>query len=238
MMDKQLKTRKQLKSETKTLFKGNWKSAILISLIGVLAYIVYLRLYAYEYSRLFNSESGSYVSPLNLNPTVSALMIFLVLIFEILLMGASYAFLTWVSSKKTPDRAFTQSFQVFSNELFFSTIALAILKTIYTIFWYLLLFFPAIIKHYSYSQAFMINKDLQDNPNHPDIKTNKKITLSRQLMNGHKFDLFVLDLSLLGWYLLSLITLGIGFIWFLPYQKAVKANFYRDLAGDQFLTLK
>lgn len=53
-------------------------------------------------------------------------------------------------------------------------------------------------------------------------------------MQGHKWELFVLDLSFIGWAILSGLTLGIGFIWLIPYEQATKANFYRNLAGDQF----
>lgn len=54
-------------------------------------------------------------------------------------------------------------------------------------------------------------------------------------MKGHKTELFVLDLSFIGWWLLSIITLGIGFLWLVPYYRQTVANFYRKLAGDQFL---
>lgn len=238
-MEKPLKTRQQLKSESKALLKGHWKSAILVSLLAILIFIVYSRLYSTEYTdimNLYSTENNNQSSAIS--PIISATVVVLYLIFQILLVGVSYTFLTWVSSQKTPEHAFTQSFQVFSNELFFPSIGIAILKTIYSTLWTLLLFVPGIIKYYSYSQVFMINKDLTDNPNHPDISINKKITLSRELMNGHKFDLFVIELSLVGWYLLSIVTLGIGYIWYMPYQQAIKANFYRDLAGDKFLTLK
>ncbi|MBA1392397.1 DUF975 family protein, partial [Lactobacillus sp. XV13L] len=60
------------------------------------------------------------------------------------------------------------------------------------------------------------------------------ITASLQLMSGHKWELFVLDLSFLVWFILSMITMGIGFIWLIPYVQTTRANFYRHLAGNQF----
>lgn len=53
-------------------------------------------------------------------------------------------------------------------------------------------------------------------------------------MNGHKWELFVLELSFIGWYLLGFVTLGIGLLWVVPYYNAVHADYYRALAGDQF----
>lgn len=53
-------------------------------------------------------------------------------------------------------------------------------------------------------------------------------------MNGHKMDLFVFDLSFIGWFLLGGISV-IGMLWVVPYYQTAKANFYRELAGNQFL---
>ena len=54
-------------------------------------------------------------------------------------------------------------------------------------------------------------------------------------MDGHKAELFLLDLSFLGWWLLSCLTAGIGFLWLAPYYRATKANYYRKLAGNKYL---
>lgn len=78
-----------------------------------------------------------------------------------------------------------------------------------------------------------IMKDLYDSGKTPTAT--EAITKSRELMDGHKTDLFVLDLSFLGWAILGIVTAGIGFIWITPYYRQTKANFYRKLAGDQFL---
>lgn len=52
---------------------------------------------------------------------------------------------------------------------------------------------------------------------------------SKEMTNGHKGELFVLGLSFIGWYLLGCITLGIAFIWILPYMSATYANAYQSL---------
>lgn len=53
-------------------------------------------------------------------------------------------------------------------------------------------------------------------------------------MDGHKMDLFIFDLSFIGWWLLGIISCGIGLLWVNPYYRQAKANFYRNLAGEQF----
>ena len=61
------------------------------------------------------------------------------------------------------------------------------------------------------------------------------ITESRELMSGHKGRLFWLDISFIGWYIVGMITLGIGFLWINPYINATKAAFYDDLSKGKFL---
>ena len=52
------------------------------------------------------------------------------------------------------------------------------------------------------------------------------------MMNGHKFDLFYLHLTFIGWGILSLLTLGIGFLWLNPYMMTAQAQFYEDVKAE------
>ena len=67
---------------------------------------------------------------------------------------------------------------------------------------------------------------------HPEISGWDASTRSREMMKGHKFDLFYLYLSFIGWFLLSFLTLGIGFIWLIPYMNTAQAAFYEDVKAD------
>lgn len=114
-------------------------------------------------------------------------------------------------------------------------------KDIYFTLWSLTIvgFF---IKGFSYSQVPFI---LAENPN---IKTNKAITLSRKMMDGHKMELFILDLTMIGWVILSMMTLGLfGILFSNPYRTAVHAEFYiklrreaieKNIEGSEFLNDK
>lgn len=55
---------------------------------------------------------------------------------------------------------------------------------------------------------------------------------SKRLMKGHKWQLFCLQLSFIGWGLLALLTLGIGVLWLLPYQHLSIAAFYEDVLKE------
>ena len=94
---------------------------------------------------------------------------------------------------------------------------------IYTVLWMLLLIIPGIIKSYSYSMTNYILKD------EPELKYNEAIEKSMQLMDGNKMKLFLMDLSFIGWILLSIVTLGIGFFFLVPYIYSAHAAFYEDL---------
>ncbi len=53
-------------------------------------------------------------------------------------------------------------------------------------------------------------------------------------MDGHKWELFVLRLSFLGWDILGVLTAGIGFIWITPYKQMTYMNYYVSLVGDRY----
>ncbi|MBN2557127.1 MAG: DUF975 family protein [Clostridia bacterium] len=104
-------------------------------------------------------------------------------------------------------------------------VAMMLLKSIFIFLWSLLLLIPGIVKTYAYGMAEYI---LYDNPG---MEPNQAITKSKEMMYGHKGRLFILDLSLIGWWLLSILTCGIGFLWLGAYYKTIHAIFYMDLTG-------
>ena len=98
---------------------------------------------------------------------------------------------------------------------------------LYTFLWTLLFIIPGLIKTYSYSMTPFLMAD------HPELTANQAITRSRQIMDGHKWNLFVLDLSFFGWMLLGCLTMGIGLLWVIPYMNAARAAFYREITSGQ-----
>ena len=95
-----------------------------------------------------------------------------------------------------------------------------LLVALFTALWMLLLIIPGIIKSISYSMTFYI---LAENPELSGIEA---INRSKAMMEGHKMEYFILQLSFIGWILLGAITLGIAYIWVLPYMQATTTNFY------------
>lgn len=101
-----------------------------------------------------------------------------------------------------------------------------ILVAIYTILWTCLLIIPGIVKSYSYALTPFILKD------EPELKYNAAIEKSMGMMDGYKMKLFLLDLSFIGWMILSILTLGIGLLFLQPYMNTARAAFYEDLKAE------
>ena len=104
---------------------------------------------------------------------------------------------------------------------------LKLLTGLFTALWGLLFIIPGIIAGYRYAMAPFIQAE------HPEYTATESITASKELMYGHKFDLFCLDLSFIGWAILCVFTLGIGGLFLAPYTAASRAAFYRQLCPAQ-----
>jgi uncharacterized membrane protein len=109
-------------------------------------------------------------------------------------------------------------------ERFGKAFGLYIVTSIFILLWTLLLIVPGIIAAIRYSMSFYI---LADNPN---IGIMEAINESKRLMQGNKWKYFCLNLSFIGWAILSLLTLGIGFLWLMPYMEVTLIAFY-DIAN-------
>jgi uncharacterized membrane protein len=109
---------------------------------------------------------------------------------------------------------------------FGEALGLYLLIGIFTFLWMLLLIIPGIIASISYSLAFFI---LAENPN---IGVMEAINKSKKMMYGYKWKYFCLGLRFLGWVLLGILSLGIGFLWIAPYMSVSFAKFYEDVKAN------
>ena len=112
--------------------------------------------------------------------------------------------------------------------IFFKILLVNIIAAFFIWLWSLLLFVPGVIAYYRYSQAIYI---LLDDPTKSPLQCLREY---KALMRGHKGELFALDLSFLGWYLLRLLPM-VGFasrIWSVPYIATTKVLFYEQLIGN------
>lgn len=102
-------------------------------------------------------------------------------------------------------------------------LVLRLLTGLFVALWSLLLVIPGIIAAYRYSAApYIMAED-------PGCGAMEALNRSKALMDGHKMDLFLLDLSFIGWHLLNVFTLGLGSLLLTPYTNAARAVFFRSL---------
>ncbi len=102
------------------------------------------------------------------------------------------------------------------------------LRDLFLSLWTCLFIIPGIVKGYSYRMVPYIIKD------NPELSATEVITKSREMMNGHKWRAFLLDLSFIGWILLTLCTCGLlGIFWTNPYIQNTNAALYLELSKNQ-----
>ncbi len=125
-----------------------------------------------------------------------------------------------------------------------------LLLTVYTFLWSLLFVIPGIMKAYSYAMTPYILFE------HPEYNPNYAITLSKEMMMGHRFRLFCLQVSFVGWSLLAAIPAvvavvaffyGINFLlplilvsavlemFVIAYRETAIAAFYREISDTEYL---
>jgi uncharacterized membrane protein len=118
--------------------------------------------------------------------------------------------------------------QIFDGFARFSTALVAqVLVMVYVLLWALLLIIPGIIAALSYSMTFYI---LADNES---MGAKEAMARSKKMMMGNKWKFFCLGLRFIGWALLSILTLGIGFLWLIPYLQITTTKFYEDIKGGE-----
>lgn len=142
---------------------------------------------------------------------------------ELILAGPlalGFAILSLNVARSVPSSVNTM-FDGFKN--FGSALALYLLNSLLIFLWSLLLIIPGIIKSFSYSMSYYI---LADNP---QMSCNDARVTSMEMMKGNKWRLFCLWFSFIGWWLLSILTFGILFLWTIPYMQVATAAFYDDL---------
>jgi len=229
-----MKTSSQLRQDARQSLTNNYGMSVVVTLIQsvitftvtyLLSFLIIpilLPLAAVLYSNFNESIADSLVdlfsSILSLPTNLIAL-----LVTAPLLYGFSLCFLKLIRTNTIRLEDLFGGFK----KAFKKSFIMQLLISIYTFLWSLLFIIPGIIKGIAYSMSYYI---LIDNPN---LTASQAITESERMMNGHKADYFVLQLSFIGWILLSILTCCVGFIFLTPYMETAKAHFYQNLKAQQ-----
>lgn len=221
--------RKEYKAKGKLDFKANYWLCVLAAVIFILCAnftVTYSvrsvgNQFAQNQSVVVNNQETVTYSSVSVNPTLSLpLSIVNILVFNVLCVGGTLFFINNREGKASL-RDFVASF---TKEAYGSAVLTMFLRSLFTALWCLLLIVPGIIKSYEYC---LIPYILAENPG---IDRKTAFARSKYLMTGHKWDMFVLDLSFLGWHILAALTIGIlGIFYVNPYQLSAKAEAYAAL---------
>ena len=220
----------ELKEKGKTAFKGNYWKCVLVSLILVIITAG---------SAGGSSSSTSQQAQQNAQQPMTEEQI---AIMGAILVAALVFLVIWTIIKiflLNPVEVGCHNF--FKNNLFDQNVNLSeikaafgpnykrsvgtiFLRDLFILLWMLLLIIPGIVKSYSYAMVPYLIID------EPELSATEIITRSREMMNGNKWRAFLLDLSFIGWILLTIITCGIvGIFWTNPYMYSTKAALYQEL---------
>lgn len=235
-----MKTNQQFKNAALDALRGNWGKAALVSLLYLIVEYAVSGPNFFQSVKMMQFRAEHHVSSIyqvaslymdpeyqSLQQTANGVSGLSTLLYILVLFPLSVGFINAM-----------RRLLVFSeNDLLGNTLHIAfqnywhkvwgmLWMTILTVLWGFLFIIPGIIKSLSYAMTPFI---LEENP---ELTASEAIHRSRMMMHGHKFDLFWLYLGFIGWIILSLLTLGIGFIWLYPYFQASVAGFYEEVKAE------
>lgn len=218
-----MKTNQELKNSALAALKGNWAPAVLGAIFFTFATCLIT-------SPGYCSNMAAFDMPFfnSINPKLLKLFSnssFLLNFFLLYPLSLGYS----VAHKEllqNGDAAITRNTVRLAFSDYVRNAVSILLVYLYTLLWTLLFIVPGIIKGLAYSLTPFIVKD------NPQLLPNEAINLSMKMMKGHKFDLFYLYLSFIGWIFLAILTLGIGLLWVIPYMQTSMAAFYLDVKND------
>jgi len=222
-----LSQNRDLRRYARECLRGNW--AIMVAafvLIGIITVAIMIPYYAETMMRTFQSISlGTFTNdPLaSFTPLYFLTMLAAYLITPAFAVGSAMLCLRLIRTRKAEITDIFQGFRIFLKAF-----GAMVMVAIFTFLWSLLLVIPGIIAAYRYSQVFYILAD------HPEMSVFDAIRLSKVMMTGAKFKLFCMQLSFIGWGLLSLLTLYIGLLWLYPYISVSLSAFYEDVNRRHF----
>ena len=219
-------TRKDLKDRAKMTLKGHYWTAFLASLVIALAAggggtsgsAVGVE------SGLAEGTSPEYAAGFAIGVTIAlvaglAVSIFLASVLEV---GARRYF----TSACCRHYDLGNLGFAFKQGRYGNVVKVQLIRGIKELLWFLVFIIPGIIKGYAWCLVPYI---LADNP-HLDHK--RALQLSNQMTMGHKAEIFVLELSFIGWYLLGALCCGVGVMFVNPYHDSTMAELYMQLRHE------
>lgn len=218
-----MKTNQELKNSALAALKGNWAPALLGAIFFTFATCLITSPGYCANMAAFDMPFFNSINPKLLKIFSNSSFLLNFFLLYPLSLGYSVAHKELLQNG---DAAITRNTVRLAFSDYVRNAVSILLVYLYTLLWTLLFIVPGIIKGLAYSLTPFIVKD------NPQLLPNEAINLSMKMMKGHKFDLFYLYLSFIGWIFLAILTLGIGLLWVIPYMQTSMAAFYLDVKND------
>ena len=188
----------QIMKEAQESLKGKWGISIAACLIAGVITIMITILGGY----LINEDWGGNLLSLFVTPPIG--------------VGLALFFLNIHSGNKLEIKTIFNPFK----DVWLNSVLAYFMMIVIILIGFLLFFIPGVIATLMFSQVlYIIAEDNKIDPYNALVK-------SKKMMEGNKWKLFKIWLIILLLAIVCILTLGIGFIWLVPYQNAVYAKFY------------
>ena len=221
-----MRTRQEIKAIGKEQFKLNYWNCVLAALLvtAVMGVVTWMT-NGEEIVQMVNGQPGQ--ATITVRSNAGGLLA--LLLGGPIAVGLNYFFVKNVQGEReelSVTTPFTEAFKNYPRKLGGS-----LWMGLFVFLWALLLVIPGIIKGISYSMTQYLLADC------PNVKARDALKLSMRMMNGHKWEYFVMGLSFLGWILLSALTLGILSVFYVdPYLRSSFAEYYLELRDEALRT--
>lgn len=222
--------RVNIKSRSKEQLKGRWGLIIGTLLLGTILMNLGNTIYSSVlYNRLANANSINEIFEVSNTLSKSGYnaisVLWSLLLSGVFQFGINRFLLNFTDNTRDPKIQ-----DLFSGfNVIFKTIGITVLQGLIITLGFILLIIPGIIFSFMYSQTFYI---LAEDNSKSVMECLKE---SRNMMKGHKFEMFILMLSFIGWILLSVVTLGIALLWVKPYMSTTYCNYYNELRREYYI---
>lgn len=211
-----MKTRSEYRAQAREILSGQWKNAAMIGAI----FLVFTLLV--EVPSLCVLHAGTTIQ----NATNGFTMLYSLLVLGPLQVALVCAFLSFIRGIITSDGLCQETFDNFKN-LWSRVVPTNLLMFVIILGLSIItLGIAGIIFGYAYSMVPYLLKD------YPELSPIKVLRASREMMKGHKWEYFVLQLSFIGWVILSIMTCMLGYIFLEPYMATTNAYYYEDLKAE------
>lgn len=211
--------RKEIKASAREKIKGNiWNilwPMLVIGLVSGLIDSILQRIFGLNNIDVYNYES---LSNVHVPPTYYLLSIIIAIILGFLSAGYIKYIINFVRTGKFDTKEIIETFKTKWQQLLIADILVFVIVYLCT----LLLIVPGIIMGLAYTFVTYLIVD-------SDISGKDALTKSREMMKGYKWNYFVFSLSFLGWIILGIFTLGILYIWLVPYITIANTIYYEKL---------